>query len=186
MIILEGPDGSGKSTLAAKLSKHFNMPVMKIGASPGDAVAVRQYCQTCEDRVLQPVIQDRVTQISERVYSSIFGRCLIPPAELTDRLGRLLYNMPIVIYCRVDDLSKVVHLASDPKDTPEYIAAVTANMRKIRDAYDTIMWSRSFQPHFCTYDYTITSGEQHEQFLENLSGSLRIRAELFASGRANT
>lgn len=175
MIILEGPDGTGKSTLAAALSSRFNIGHIQIGGNPGPLDQVLQYCEECLLRVTDPVIQDRVTPISEYVYSQIFPRpYLVKPVQQFLReyyIQSIIELNPIIVYCRVEDLTKVTHTPSDSIiDVPSYLKAVTLNLSNLRQAYDKLFWKRAFEsPRFLTYDCLTTDMEiVYEHVSKNL------------------
>lgn len=170
MIILEGPDGTGKSTLAQYIATQFNLTHAQIGAAPPSSL-ILSYCRLCERRLSMPFVQDRVTQISEYVYSQVFPRQHdVFESVLRDFIHRIILRKPIVIYCRVEDLSKVRHTASDPTDTPERINRINENMPLVRSAYDKLLWTDAFNtPRFMTYDYFTTDMEiVYEHVSKNL------------------
>ena len=176
MIILEGPDGTGKSTLAELLGKRYDAPVHKIGSTPGSPQAIVEYCETCDVRASQFVIQDRITPVSEAVYAKVLNRPIVPSSVL-DFWTRLIFRQPgkpVFVYCRVDDLTQVTHHENpdDPNDTPEYLDLVTRNMRAVRDEYDAFFLRHTYPTNpFIVYDYTTTPLEAlYEQLSDHVSG----------------
>lgn len=162
MIILEGPDGVGKSTAATFLQHELvkntvtDFPIYRIGPSPGYDQIV-QYCDICVGRVDEFCIQDRVTQISEYVYSRIFPRATQTTAYFVDQFDRLIDENPIIIYCRISDLSKVQHTAEDYEKSEAGTiqqGLITRNMELIRSGYDDLLWTSRFERNTITFDYT--------------------------------
>jgi archaellum biogenesis ATPase FlaH len=162
MIILEGPDGSGKSTLSERISRAYGgIPVHNIGRTPGTPEGVRENIQACYDRADDLCIQDRVTQISEPIYGAVFGRELITPFEFREAQAQLIMiRKPVIIYCRVDDLDKVVH-TREQYDSFEDHQAVSENLMRIRFLYDETFSGSLYQDaDIITYDYTTDDVEE--------------------------
>lgn len=159
MIILEGPDGGGKSTLARALNQRLDWPVYKIGSSPTDS-QLEEFMLTCYQRAKTPCIQDRVTQISELVYSEVFGRRRMAQTQLVAAIVRLLKDCsPLIIYARVANLDFVQHTREE-YETQEYIDSVSQRLPRIRDLYDEILLDKHMLPYVLVYDYTTISTEE--------------------------
>lgn len=154
MIILEGPDGGGKSTLSGELSDAFSrMPVHSIGRSPGTSEGVRANIRLCQSRVRDRCVQDRVTQISEQIYGAVFGRQHIPEAAFHTAQLLLAELNPIIVYCRVEDLDKVVH-TQEEYETEDDIRRVTENLLRLRSLYDDLFSRPPFAELVIRFDYT--------------------------------
>lgn len=97
MIIVEGFDGSGKSTLAGKIGQELGWPVLH----PGGPTRSEQEVYDCLIRSLTRMrtkcVQDRVTHVSEAVYSM-----LAYPMKSAIALNSLreIAVCELVIYCR--------------------------------------------------------------------------------------
>jgi len=168
MIILEGPDGMGKSTLAKYIAGRLSWTVNEIGKSPGGPDQVREYADRCVALSSAQIVQDRVTQISEWIYGKTFDRPSLTDAEFLEWQRKMLLQNPVVIYCRVNDLSKVTQTREE-YDTEETIQRINDNLDVLRDRYDSVMWGGLYAKHLITYDYTnMTQEELYELVLRRI------------------
>src|SRR5690606_42074312 len=69
MIIVEGFDASGKTTLANEIGRAMGWQVLHTGGPTRDEGDVYACLFRCYQRVRMRCVQDRVTPISESVYS---------------------------------------------------------------------------------------------------------------------
>jgi len=72
-VVIEGPDGVGKSTLARQLAVRLGSVVINCGPGPKTDRELYRHLNN-QDAILQvcdPVIMDRCTAVSHRVYSTI-------------------------------------------------------------------------------------------------------------------
>lgn len=69
MIIVEGFDMSGKTTLAGKISERLGWPVLHTGGPTRDEADVVACLVRSRQRMQRKCVQDRVTHVSESVYS---------------------------------------------------------------------------------------------------------------------
>lgn len=87
----------------------------------------------------EALIVDRLPLISEVVYCRALGKPFpIPEAEI---LKLLLEEDPIVVYCRLDSVERMLErmLAGKPHKPPEYYASVRANYPAIVAQYDALI-----------------------------------------------
>lgn len=168
MIILEGPDGAGKTSLGKKLHEYLpDFPIYEIGPAPKMLMKVREYCMLCTTRANETCIQDRVTPISESIYSKVYARPSLPKGELSGWLDAILLKRPVIIYCR----PAVFKHEPSAYDTLAYLEMLKKNHKAIVAAYDHLLWSSALRDHVITYDYSCTPVQ--ELFHEHISPRLQ-------------
>lgn len=97
MIVVEGFDSSGKSTLAGKIGEILGWSVLHTGGPTKSREDVIHCLMRSQSRLRQRVVQDRITHISESVYSMLTA---------PDKAAMALNAIPeiaiaeLVIYCR--------------------------------------------------------------------------------------
>ena len=119
MIVIEGADNSGKSTFAKSLGlAHFSA-----GPAPSDRYELLRCLDDQRGRASMPCSQDRLTCISQQVYSEA------PEAALLQRELDELVEVPLVVivYCRppertLMDLSSHVVKSYDTEENMERLA----------------------------------------------------------------
>ena len=72
-VVIEGPDGVGKSTLARQLGVKLGSIVVNCGPGPKTNDELQKHLNNQEAilQVCNPVVMDRCTAVSHRVYSAI-------------------------------------------------------------------------------------------------------------------
>lgn len=153
MIVVEGFDCSGKSTLAARIGDMLGWPVLHAGGPPGSLSGVIEGLARCEERWCQPVIQDRITHISESAYSH-----LASPRTAACALTSI-QHIPwtvMVIYCRPPtefllDAFQHAH-TRQAWDTDAHLNQVRRDAQAIITFYDTVMAMVSHRCRVYTYD----------------------------------
>jgi len=154
-IIVEGPDGSGKSTLLKELSKVFNIPVTHTGG-PKDVDTLKSQVTLVEDLAREkPCLFDRVPQISEQVYTTIFHRPL--GMRHFDLVKSLMSIKPVLIYCRLqyqEEMLDHISLQYKPHKSQEWIEDVRKHHQEIVNRYDVVMKDLEGKvPLFLHYDW---------------------------------
>jgi hypothetical protein len=125
-IIVEGPNSAGKSTLCAALSRQMGRRTTHSGTQPDD---LDEACQTQLNQLLDGVIVDRITPISELVYHP-------ESAELFNHKDwlRWMTNSSMVIYCTADGIP------TNKEYYPEgHYDELIKDRSTIRQRYDDIM-----------------------------------------------
>lgn len=160
MIVVEGADNSGKSIFG----KAFGMAYFSAGPAPKDAHELKQCLRDQRNRAMLPCVQDRLTCISQQVYSDAPEACLLQ-RDLDE-----LVNEPkvIVVYCRppertLMDLS--THIIKS-YDTEENMEILTRRQHEYIRRYDALMASI---PHVI-YDWT----EHDEKENSEIRGLLMV------------
>jgi adenylate kinase family enzyme len=147
MIAFEGPDNAGKSTFAKYVCDKYGLAYFTAGPAPKngferDTCLVEQY-----GRLHFPIVQDRLTCISHRIYhadddieSSIFRNLMVKS------------NKFVLVYCRPPDRTLMDFSTHKLKsyDTEQSIKKIMDNQHEYIQRYDAIMAST---PHL-TYDWT--------------------------------
>lgn len=157
MIVIEGADGAGKSTLASKLSTLLNLPVFHPGGSPGAALLNAKKLE-CIKRLKEGHILDRVTHISEIIYSPIMDDiCTMLRIETYEFLKFAADKKIVVIYCRPNDFEDMSEnmTVTQEWDTPDYLRKLKDNHHKIVKSYDDLFdnWAPSFPNIYAPYNY---------------------------------
>lgn len=151
-VILEGPDNSGKTSLAHHLLKGVaNLTYFHPGGAP-DSDAAEDVCLTEQQarlEIMDSLVLDRVTAISQRVYSPNIARDAV--RELA--LGKLLRLADtVVIYCRPPNerLMDTASFTWRQEETEEHRQKIVTRQHEFVTRYDELM-----QRVPCvTYDYT--------------------------------
>lgn len=149
-IILEGPDNAGKTTFAHELLKlHPLITYFHPGGKPNDVeaegVCVEQQLNWLENH--SPILMDRCTPISQRVYN--------PDPELDqwrDHMWQRYVKIGVVvIYCRpsTDRLLRVQDLTWRDDETEEHKQKIIKGQHSFIERYDALMQTI---PNVC-YDF---------------------------------
>lgn len=153
MLVVEGADNSGKSTLA----KFVGLAHFSAGPAPENALELRRCLEQQRSRAYIACIQDRLTCISQQVYSEAPESWL-----LQDELLRLI-DVPrvVIVYCRppertLMDLS--THKAKS-YDTEANMSKIAQNQHTYIKRYDDLMHTI---PHIM-YDWTEHDDETNRQ-----------------------
>lgn len=145
MIVLEGADNAGKTTLARRFS---GIPVYSAGPSPKNEEEEKDCLLAQATRAIQPCVQDRLTCISQQVYT---GRMF--ETKLGSILAQLIKTPTVIIvYCRPPDrvlMDLSTHTVKS-YDTEEHLKVIMDNQHTFIDRYDALM---STIPHVL-YDWT--------------------------------
>lgn len=140
-IILEGPDNAGKTTLANGI-KHLMGPQVNYyhpGGKP-DSFEAEGLCIEQQLEALDtswPIIMDRCTPISQRVYN--------PDPQLEgwrERMWQRYVDLGVVvIYCRpsTDKLLRVQDLTWRDGETEEHKQKIITNQHQFVARYDQLM-----------------------------------------------
>lgn len=133
MIVVEGPDNAGKTTLAEAIG----LQRYTAGPAPRDARELTECLLDQRARASMPCVQDRLTCISQQVYSDA------PESGLLGEALREFVKIPmvVVVYCRppqriLMDLSK--HKIKS-YDTEESLKKIIDNQHTYIERYDAIM-----------------------------------------------
>lgn len=168
MIVIEGPDNAGKSTLA----KEIGLQYFSAGPAPKDSIELRSCLTEQKSRASTPCIQDRLTCISQQVYSDA------PESSVLQRYLDELIEQPffVIVYCRPPQ--RVLMDLSNHKiksyDTEQSLEKIVDNQHTYIERYDALM---SSIPHV-VYDWVeyrdFASGElgNFVRFLVNTQYSL--------------
>jgi hypothetical protein len=153
VIVVEGFDGSGKSTLAKAIGNRLTWPVLHTGGPTSDKLDVSRCLDRSIQRIHQACVQDRITHVSEAVYSAF--RYYEKSAMAIEAIPYL--PSVVFIYCRPSVLSLMRTLHSHQNkswDTNEHMQFVVANAGHLIALYDTIthMIERRFPDTFYRYD----------------------------------
>lgn len=171
MIIVEGFDGSGKSTLAAAIAKRASVPLLHTGGPTTSTSDVLMCLTRSENRMRERCVQDRVTHISESVYSM-----LTSPMKAALALERLeeVKHAKLIIYCRPPLATLMQALAAhkdEEYDTPAFMTFVRQNAMALISIYDTVM-NRVSNIHgirFMMYDRTVcTSIDAATDYIDSM------------------
>lgn len=144
MIVVEGPDNAGKSTLSSEIG----LQRFSAGPAPRDSLELRECLRDQKARASVPCIQDRLTCISQQVYSDA------PESSILQRdLDELIEKpMFVVVYCRPPERVLMDFSTHKVKsyDTEKSLEKITDNQHTYIERYDELM--RSI-PHVL-YDWT--------------------------------
>jgi len=139
VIVVEGFDCSGKSTLANKIGAALKWDVLHTGGPTKDCHDVERCIARSYARMHMKCVQDRVTHISETVYSM-----LTHPEKAAIALNsiREIAVAELVIYCRPPTeflLEEFMnHERKDHDDFTE-LETLERNAPMVIRTYDTIM-----------------------------------------------
>lgn len=140
MIIVEGFDASGKSTLAKRIGDVLGWPVLHTGGPTTDEADVVSCLHRSMQRAQKKVVQDRITHISESVYSMTANP---GKAALALNAIREIPTTVTLIYCRppTDVMVSALEREHIRKgyDTPKHMAMITRDAATMIAFYDTVM-----------------------------------------------
>lgn len=150
-IILEGPDGSGKSTLAKTLNDLFNYPIHHVG-NPKTIDDFNNEYSKFLNIIKDDYIIDRISVISENVYSTVFNRT--SRIAFDEELSVLKNNNWVMIFCITDILTPE---KNKPHKSEDWYNAVDINIEKIKHEYIKIynILKNKHGSRIILYDYTI-------------------------------
>ena len=169
MIVVEGYDAAGKSTLAQALARHFKMKVTTIGGPTGDIQDCIDWLNRCMDRFTGRYVQDRVTHVSEIVYS--IHRNPLKAGIAMSRLSDLRQCRGFV-YCRpptetILESLRTQHVVK-PYDKPDHLVRVQNDAQNMIAVYDAVARCVSTYAPAISYDRTQPPSEYRKviAFLE--------------------
>lgn len=167
MIVVEGFDGSGKSTLARAIAEKLNYGLVHTGGPTKDVGDVMLCLNRSRQRMALKVVQDRITHVSEAVYSMIQAPKKAAPAIMA---LRQIHDGITMIYCRPPtefllEALKNEHIQKG-YDSPQHMDHVLSNARQLIGIYDTIMEIVSHYTGLYTYDRSISGAD--EQMVETI------------------
>jgi|SRR5690606_16211814 len=156
MIIVEGFDASGKTTLANEIGRAMGWQVLHTGGPTRDEGDVYACLFRSYQRMRMRCVQDRVTHISESVYSLLHRPA--KAAIAIDALKDIRAPM-MVVYCRPPDEALLKGVLEDHRrkahDTDEHMARVLETAPALIKAYDTIMEIVALRNKIVRYDRTV-------------------------------
>jgi hypothetical protein len=155
MIVVEGFDMSGKSTLAKAIGQAKGWPVLHTGGPTTDLQDVIACLHRSRVRMTEPCVQDRITHVSESVYSM---------TEFPKKAGWAIAHLheiavPVcVIYCRpptefLMDALREEHVAK-AHDTCDILDRIRRDAYEMIHYYDTIMEVVKQRNRIVVYDRT--------------------------------
>lgn len=154
MIVVEGADNSGKSTLG----KSIGLAYHSAGPAPSDSAELVRCLKEQRARASQPCVQDRLTCISQQVYSDA------PESSLLQNDLEELVELPfvVIVYCRppertLMDLS--THCVKS-YDTEENMERLVRRQLEYIQRYDELM---NKIPHV-VYDWTDYDDSERANF----------------------
>lgn len=161
MIIVEGFDASGKSTLAKKIADKLGWPVLHTGGPTKNYDDVVSCLARSRKRMAMYVVQDRITHVSEAVYSM-----LTQPKQSAVAIRCLheIHDGVTMIYCRPPtafllEALKNQHIAKG-YDSPNHLAHVLENARQLIAIYDTVMEIVGVRTGIYQYDRSIDGTDE--------------------------
>lgn len=161
MIIVEGFDASGKTTLANEIGRAMGWQVLHTGGPTRDEDDVYACLFRSCQRMRMKCVQDRITHISESVYSLLHKPT--KAAIAIDALGDIRAPT-MVIYCRPPDEVLLKGVLEDHRreahDTDEHMARVLETAPALIRAYDTIMEIVALRNKIVRYDRTVQGDMQ--------------------------
>lgn len=140
MIVVEGFDASGKSTLAKRIADLLDWPILHTGGPTTDEVDVMTCLHRSEQRMRMRVVQDRITHISESVYSHLEF-----PAKAARALDaiREIPSTTFVVYCKPPPEFLIDALTHEHEqhawDTGDHLERLHRDARSMIAFYDTVM-----------------------------------------------
>jgi thymidylate kinase len=174
LIVLEGPDGSGKSTLGKRLELDFDgiykpSPLLNTQDLFDEITEDQEYYS----HNTKLYIMDRVTWISELIYSKILNR----PCRLNLMKFKHYLELPqIVIYCRPTGISKK-DISTEYKQhkSNEHLEAVKRKHTNIINAYEDFFESnKHYFDGFYQYNW------KGENSYKNLKAYLEVKLQCVA------
>lgn len=156
MYIVEGMDGAGKTTLAVRLACTLQGMLLTNKRKPKWSNHLIQQIRIANEvQHNLPVVLDRISLISEPVYSTL--RDTKFKADLFPYLWKSVHD-PVVIYVRPPFESLV--LGGDQME------GVVENARSLYDAYDRVISELPDYIKVITYDRTTMS---YDELLEKIN-----------------
>lgn len=161
MIIVEGFDASGKSTLAKKIADMLGWPILHTGGPTSDEADVVSCLIRSQLRWGKKVVQDRVTHVSESVYSHLEF-----PAKAARALDAIREISPhvFVVYCRPPPEFLLNALFEEHRqqvwDTDDHLERVRRDARSMIAFYDTVMAMVALRCHVHAYDRSREPGAE--------------------------
>lgn len=139
-IILEGPDHSGKTTLAKYLCDVTGTRYYHPGGAPADVQAERAFLIDQQKLIdsFHPIVMDRVTCVSQRVYNS---------DKMMDQERSIHFELMtrsqfvFVVYCRPpnEHLMDVANFTWRQEETEEHRQKIITRAFEWVESYDHIM-----------------------------------------------
>lgn len=154
MIVVEGFDGSGKSTLAARIAEHLKWTVLHTGGPTIDTRDVDRCLYRSLTRMKGQNVQDRITHISESVYSM-----LDRPEQAALALGKIheLKDARVVVYCRPPTaflLKEVMSHKPKEHESWTHVQGLKKNAPALISIYDCVIAIVSRHTRVIRYDRT--------------------------------
>lgn len=155
MIVIEGFDATGKSTLARATAEYFDCPLYAIGGPPRNMADMLECIEVCQHRLASLCVQDRITHVSESVYSMLrFADRAIAAMDAIDRIP----SSTVFIYCRpaMDVITTAVREEHERKawDTDAHIESITQNASMLVELYDSVIDVVALRTKIHLYDRT--------------------------------
>lgn len=165
MVVVEGADNSGKTTFA----KSLGMAYFSAGAAPNDAKELKACLRDQRNRAGMHCVQDRLTCISQQVYSDAPEACLL----MRDLEEIVEIPQLIVVYCRPPERTLMDLSTHQQKsyDTEENMEKIARRQMEYVQRYDDLM---ERIPHVL-YDWT----EQDDQSNAEIRGLLMMAQASF-------
>jgi hypothetical protein len=158
MIVVEGADNSGKTTLARKMQ----LPYFSAGPAPTTLTELSECLKDQWNRAQVPCVQDRLTCVSQQVYSEAPESVLLQPilGDFVDQPG------VVIVYCRPPERVLMDFSTHQVKsyDTEEHIEKLIRKQHEYIKKYDDLM---ATVPHVL-YDWTEHSVAGCENIMEML------------------
>lgn len=161
MIVMEGADNSGKSTFGRSIA----LPYFSAGPAPKDARELRNCLSEQRARAPFACIQDRLTCISQQIYSDDPTSTLLQ-GELVALIDM---EVVVVVYCRPPERTLMDLSTHRLKsyDTEENMEKIVLHQHEYIRKYDDLM---STIPHII-YDWTEHDDESNHQIRSMLVDS---------------
>lgn len=140
MIVVEGFDASGKTTLATRIAERLRWPVLHTGGPTTDEADVLACLIRSRQRMQKKCVQDRITHVSESVYSMTEF-----PAKAARALDaiREIPSTVMVVYAKPPPEFLVEALLHEHRqqawDTNDHLERVHRDARTMIAFYDTVM-----------------------------------------------
>lgn len=158
MIVIEGFDASGKSTLANRIGELLKWPVLHTGGPTRDEADVIHCLHRSRQRMQKKVVQDRITHISESVYSMTEFPA---KAALAINAIREIPTHITLIYCRPPPEFLLAALTTEHAqkawDTGDHMERVERDAKTMIAFYDTIMHVVGLRVNVVNYNRTLPS-----------------------------
>lgn len=153
MIVIEGFDCSGKSTLATRLSNAIGWPVLHTGGPTHTVDDVVACLSRSRLRWRRRIIQDRITHVSESVYSHLSYP--LKSARALDAIAQIPSNV-LMIYCRPPPGYLLNAILKEHRreswDSAEHMSRVLRDAPGMIAFYDTVMAMVALRCNVHVYD----------------------------------